>query len=153
MRGGLDESGDSELGTGPGSCQPLQICSLSVVRVPTIPSDTRTIDELAVCFGCIQETLVISGEVVRCVCMQMESNYPTYLAPCPCHSSPPQNMSVKTRAGSFPPCLLPVVHRKGSERFCGISVLLRAACRAWWWPRKLRMICLKAPLGGGVRVI
>lgn len=50
-------------------------------------------------------------------------------------------------------CVVPMVHRKGKEHNCSISVLLRPACWAWLCPRKLYMICLKAPLGGGVRVI
>lgn len=36
---------------------------------------------------------------------------------------------------------------------CMCARLLCAARRAWCWPRKLHMICLKAALGGGVGVI
>lgn len=107
-----------------------------VTSLLVLQSPARTIDSVMVCFG-IQEMLGVPGEVVRCGCNEMESNYPTYLAPCPCHSSAGLNMSgcsqnmcrlISSSPCYISPCLVPVEHRKGNENNCSISVLLRPAC-------------------------
>lgn len=73
-------------------CQRAQISSDTPAGSPTVNSSYHWVCDSV--FGCVQETLGIPGEVVTRVCIQMESNYPTYLAPCPRHSSPEPNMSI-----------------------------------------------------------
>ena len=109
-------------------CQRAQISSDTPAGSPTVNSSYHCFCDSV--FGCVQETLGIPGEVVTRVCIQMESNYPTYLAPCPRRSSPEPNMSIcsqNTRrlVSVFSSCLLPVV--KGAFLCASACCLLSVA--------------------------
>lgn len=82
-------------------CQRAQISTATPLLV-ALQSPARTVDSVTVCFECIQEMSSLWGEVVRSVCNKIESNYPSYLAPCLHHSSAQLNMSQHAQARFHP---------------------------------------------------